>query len=359
MLPRKLYFVFLLLLLLAHPVLASKPDYIKVYHPVVHEAEMLVLSKDYKAALNKYRQAFDAVNEPFARDYYNAAVCAVLAEDQKQTLDLLEKLVLKGVELPYLEKQEVFKGLHETKAWKKFVKHYPKNRKKFSHRADLDLRADLDELYARDRYFRFAEGGLRVYADTLRKIENENVDILLRTIVKRGYPGERLIGVGDTIEQLPRFSIVIERQTKAKKGFDFAPILQEAVQQGNLLPQAAAYLMEAQQGQRNYRTIALVKVSCTNRKDCEGNKKLKLLNKYLVEKVSNKEEANINARRTALGLEPLADYRKKVLYSLQDNRFKFANTWSVKHYVVPSRDAAEVLTEGHEIADTALFAEEL
>ena len=352
---RALLIVFVFLL--AQPLRAADADYIKTYHPVIHEAELLVLRKDYKAALDKYRQAFHAVPEPFARDYYNAAVCAMLTEDPKLTIGYLEELALKGVELSFIEKQEVFKPLQDTKEWEKFKKKYPKNHRKFKRKADLDVRADLDELYARDKYFRLAEGGLRVYADTLRKIENDNVDILLRTIVKHGYPGEKLIGVGDTIEQLPRFSIVIERQTKAKKGFDFTPILLEAVQQGRLAPQAAAYLMEAQQGQRIYKTIALVKVACTNAKDCAGDKKLKSLNKYLVENISAREEDKVNALRAELGLEPLADYRKKVLYSLQDKRFKLANTWSVKNYMVPSKEAAKVLMDGFVVAEAALAVE--
>ncbi|NDK54718.1 hypothetical protein [Pontibacter fetidus] len=344
-------------LLWVQQVYANDKDYIKIYHPVIHEAELLVIAKDYSAALAKYRDAFKAVKEPFARDYYNAAVCAMLSEDYEQTFKYLDELVLKGVELPFIRKQDVFKPLHETKAWDKFLKSYPKRREKYKRHANLDVRADLDELYARDKYYRFAKGGLRVYADTLRKIESDNVDILLRNIQKHGYPGETLIGVGDTIEQLPRFSIVIERQTKAKKGFDFTDILKDAVQQGKLSPQAAAYLMETQQGNRNYKTKALVKVACSNKKDCEGDKKLKSLNKYLVEKLTEQEEAKVNALRAEIGLEPVTDYRRKVLYSLSDNRFMFGYKWSVANYLAPSRDAAQVLLRGLVIPDTALAAE--
>jgi hypothetical protein len=349
-----LYFVALLVVQQVH---AKDKDYIKVYHPVIHEAEQLVVAKDYKAALDKYKDAFKAVPEPFARDYYNAAVCAMLTEDYDQTFRYLDELVLKGVELPFIRKQEVFKPLHETKDWEKFLKSYPKRRDKYKRRSDLNVRADLDELYARDKYYRFAKGGLRVYADTLRKIENDNVDLLLRSIQQHGYPGEKLVGVGDTIEQLPRFSIVIERQTKAKNGFDFTDILKDAVQQGNLSPQAAAYLMETQQGNRKYKTRALIKVACSNKKDCEGDKKLKSLNKYLVEKLTDEEEAKINTLRAEIGLEPVSDYRKKVLYSLSDNRFMLGYKWSVANYFAPSRDAAQVLLRGLVIPDVALAAE--
>jgi hypothetical protein len=336
----------------------KETDYIKAYYPVIHEAEMLVLSKDYSAALDKYAEAFKAVPAPFARDYYNAAVCATLTENYAQTYSYLEALALKGVKLSFIEKQEVFKPLHESKEWEKLQKKYPKYRKKYKRHANLDVRADLDELYARDKYFRFAKGGLRVYADTLRKIENENVDNLLRMIQKHGYPGEKLIGVGDTIEQLPRFSIVIERQTTAKKGFDFSDILKVAVQKGDISPQAAAYLMETQKGTRYYKTRALVRVACTNKKDCEGDKKLKALNKYLVEDLSKKEEKKVNDLRAEIGLEPVDDYRRKVLYSLSDNRFMLGYRWSVANYIVPGRDAAEELTRGLVSAEAALTTKE-
>ncbi|MBB6612932.1 hypothetical protein H7F15_17965 [Pontibacter sp. Tf4] len=352
---RSLLLVFVLLLV--RPVLATDTDYIKAYHPLVHEAELLIINKDYAAALEKYKTAFAAVPEPFARDYYNAAVCATLSEDKKQTFDYLKQLALKGVDLAFVQKQKVFEPLYETKDWRKFEKKYPKYHRKYKRRTNQEVRAELDELYYRDRKYRFAEGGLRVYADTLRKIEDENVDMLLRTIARHGFPGEKLIGAGAAMEQLPRFSIVIERQTTAKKGFDFTPLLQEAVQQGNLTPQAAAYLMEAQAGNRKYKTIALVKVACTNPKDCEGPKKLKLLDKYLVERLSTREEDKVNTLRASLGLEPLIDYRKKVLYSLQDNRFMLASNWSVKNYVVPSKEAAKVLTDGFIVAETALASE--
>lgn len=349
----------LLLFILLFAIVAQAKDvnYIKVYHPLIQEAELLVLSKDYTAALDKYKLAFKAVPDPFARDYYNATICAILAGNNKEAFEYLDELVLKGVELPFIRKQEAFKPLHETKEWSKFLKTYNKRRAKYKRRADLDLRANLEELYARDKYYRFAKGGLRVYADTLREIEINNVDELLRLINKHGYPGEKLIGVGDTIEQLPSFSVVIERQTQAKKGVDFTAILRKAVEQGNLSPQAAAYLIEIQQGARIYKTRALVRITCSNVKDCEGDKKLKTLNKYLIENISNKEEEKVNGLRTILGLEPLADYRKKVLYNLTDTRFMLGYKWAIANYVVPSKEAAKALTQGLVIADTTLAAE--
>ncbi len=304
------------------------------------------MAQDYDAALDAYQKAFSAVPHGFARDYYNAAVCAALSGAEKQGINLLEKLVAKGVSLEYLEAQEALTPLREHKGWKKFVKKYPKRRKAFREKIDLDLRADLDELWARDQFFRQAKGGLRVHGDTIKKIEAENVKKLLSWISQHGYPGEELIGVADTLEQLPRFSIVIQRQTVARNGFDFTPVLTKAVRDGRLDPHAAAYLMDQQQGKNLYRSKVLARINCNKPEDCKNDKELgDISSRFLTQRISEEDEARANELRTALGLEPVADYRDKMRFALEDPRFRMGYYWAVTHYQVPSKEAAKVLAE--------------
>lgn len=343
-------FALILFLLAFSPLSASrasaKADYVQVYHPHINQAEALILAQDYAGALEQYQQAFGAVPRAFARDQYNAAVCAVLTGEEKRAMNYLEKLVEAGVSLEYLEQQEVFAPLREHKSWKKFVKKYPKRRKAFREKTDLDLRADLDELWARDQFFRQAKGGLKVHGDTIRKIEADNVKKLLAWISQHGYPGEKLIGVADTLEQLPRFSVVIQRQTVARNGFDFTPILTKAVREGKLDPQAAAYLIDQQQGKNLYRSKVLARIKCDKPKECEEDKELKGIGKrFLTPKMSEEDEQQVNERRAALGLEPVADYSKKVRYAMEDPRFKLGYYWAVINYQVPSKEAAKVLAE--------------
>ncbi len=321
----------------------AAPDYITEYHPAIHQAELSITDQDYAAALNAYQYAFAAVPTAFARDYYNAALCALLLNDEKQTYHYLAKLVEKGVSLDYLQRQPLLDSLADTRSWKKFKRKYKKQRRAYQRRVNLDLRADLDELYARDQYFRRAPGGLRVYGDTLRKIETANVQQLLTWVAQYGYPGEDLIGVADTLEQLPRFTIVIQRQTKARNGYDFFPVLRKAVQQGLLAPQAAAYLLEQQAGSSVYGTKAFLRINCNA---CQNDKdKPEHLGRLLIENRSEAELERIDAQRAALGLEPLDAYREKVRYSRKDERFKLGYNWSVAEYYVPSSEAASVLME--------------
>ncbi|MEJ8803565.1 hypothetical protein [Pontibacter sp. H249] len=338
--------VLLFFVLMTVSTFADNIDYTKEYHPLINKAELSIVEQDFAAALELYQQAFKAVPAPFARDYYNAAVCAMLLKDKKQSQAYLEKLAVKGVSINYLAKQPVFDSLKTTKHWRKFRRKYSKYRKQYSSQVNPDLRADLDELYARDQYFRQAEGGLRMYGDTLRKIETANTKLFLEWVEKHGYPGESLVGVADTLEQLPRFSIIIQRQTKARNGHDFSKVLVDAVQQGRLSPQAAAYLIEQQVGRSKYGSKAYVKLNCNS---CKNN--LDGIDRYMEERRTDKELLTIEANRKLLGLEPFNDYKKKVLYSMDDKRFKLDYSWSVVNYQVPSEEAAKIMMERFVVAD--------
>ncbi|WP_162053638.1 cbb3-type cytochrome oxidase subunit 3 [Pontibacter pamirensis] len=331
------------------PEQAEVPDYTEVYHPVINVAELEIVEGNYEEALAAYQQAFAAVPTPFARDYYNAAVSAVKLGDEKQAFDYLEQLVIKGVSLPYLERQQVFDSLQTSRQWKKFEKQYPKRRKRYEEAANLILRDDLDELYARDQYFRQAKGGLRVHGDTIRQIEADNITNLLNWINDYGYPGEALIGVADTLEELPRFSIVIQRQTAARNGYDFKGILSKAVKEGRIAPQPAAYLLDQQAGNIMYGSRAFAKISCRRCK--ENDKNYEKIQSLLLESMSDEELAQTDKRRKQLGLEPLQEYRKKVLHNAEDAQFKLNYDWSVKNYVAPSSEAADVLLERLTVAE--------
>lgn len=342
---RKILLYFVLLLLVQQYTFAQEaPDYTQVYHPVINEAELLVVDRDYQQALNTYKKAFAAVPSPFSRDYYNAAICALELQDRKQTFNYLEELVQKGVGLEYLEQQPVLDSLRSTKHWKKFAKKYPKRREKYEQKLNKELRADLDELYARDQYFRQAEGGWRVHGDTIRKIEDANTKLLLGWVEEYGYPGEDQIGLADTLELLPRFTVVIERQTKARKGHDFTEVLTEAVQQGHIAPQAAAYLLDQQAGTSKYGSRVFAKINCGQ---CTGDDELGSLDDYMTTKISRKEEERVDKRRKEVGLEPLELYKYKIVHIGDKNREQFILTypWSVINYVVPSKEAARVLLE--------------
>ena len=84
------YLLLLLLLFSGAGIQATAADYVKVYYPQINKAELLIVQQDYAGALETYQEAFAAVPRPFARDHYNAAVCAMLTDDEKRAIHYLE-----------------------------------------------------------------------------------------------------------------------------------------------------------------------------------------------------------------------------------------------------------------------------
>ena len=71
----RLFFV-LLFSLGVRLAVAQDVNFIKIYHPFINKAELLVVDNNYNEALETYQKAFAAVPRGFMKDYFNAAVCA-------------------------------------------------------------------------------------------------------------------------------------------------------------------------------------------------------------------------------------------------------------------------------------------
>lgn len=98
-----------LFLLLLSPLIAlSQADYFVKYYPQIDLAEKKVLEGDYRRAQFYYSEAFSAVQEPLARDIYNAVVCNFLLKDFTGAKPLLIVLAKKGVSLEILESNDAF-----------------------------------------------------------------------------------------------------------------------------------------------------------------------------------------------------------------------------------------------------------
>ena len=88
-------------ILVSLPVFAQ-PDYAKNYFPLIHEAELAIANHDYSSALKAYKEAFEAVPNPFAKDYFNAAVCASKLKQYEEAVGHCYKLAEKRSSTPYV-----------------------------------------------------------------------------------------------------------------------------------------------------------------------------------------------------------------------------------------------------------------
>jgi len=226
----------------------AQGDFTRIYHPIINSAELAIVDTNYYEALEYYKAAFDNVKKPFAKDYYNAAICAAMLGKTNTVFNYLEKIVEKGYPSDSLRKDIFFHYVADTcKAWGKFEKQmrlvkpdinwevrdslnkiYRLGSKSFLAPLTEDLRdhfaknhhlpqtiiikkngkdttitktviSIIDSLY----FFNNLSGKLKLQQDSLRKINNEifskNQHFVYNSIVKiiesNGYPDENLIGL--------------------------------------------------------------------------------------------------------------------------------------------------------------------
>jgi hypothetical protein len=101
----------------------AQDDFTRIYHPIINEAELAIVDTNYYEALDFYKEAFANVKKPFAKDYYNAAICAAMTGKLSLTFDYLEKIVEKGYPSDSLRKDVFFHYVADTcKRWGDFEK---------------------------------------------------------------------------------------------------------------------------------------------------------------------------------------------------------------------------------------------
>lgn len=228
--------------------LFAQGDFTRIYHPIINSAELAIVDTNYYEALDYYKAAFDNVKKPFAKDYYNAAICAAMVGKMSTMFDYLEKIVEKGYPSDSLRKDVFFHYVADTcKVWSKFESQMKLVKPTLNQelRDSLNkiyalstkiiytpLTTDLREYFAKNHnlpqtfttkingkdttiavrinsfidslyFFNNLTGKLKRQQDSLRKINNEifskNQHHVYNSIVKiienNGYPDENLIGL--------------------------------------------------------------------------------------------------------------------------------------------------------------------
>lgn len=122
----------------------AQADFTRIYHPIINEAELAIVDTNYYEALDFYKEAFANVKHPFAKDYYNAAICASMVGKLPLTFDYLEKIVEKGYPSDSLRKDIFFHYVADTcKQWNDFEKQM----RLVKPTINIELRDSLKKLY--------------------------------------------------------------------------------------------------------------------------------------------------------------------------------------------------------------------
>lgn len=315
-------------------VFAQEVNYLTAYHPHINVAENAIINEKYGDALKAYEKAFAAVPRGFMKDYFNAAVCATYIGDATNTYKYLLEVGGKGISLDFVKDEPAFYAIQQDKDWREFEKQYLDKKRAFEAKVNKQLKDRLAKIYDKDQWFRMRNP--EAFADTIQKVDKQNAIELDYVLAKYGFPGEDEIGCGEggmPVIQYPFYSI-IRRQTPENQVVNFSNILMEAARKGKVSPHIATHIMATINGNDVFFARNVFKIMADPDPNFEGKPFTPKLNKWVCLKLEPADEQRINLLRSQNGLESLAEYRKKVLFSFTDNKFLFpykvfAGIWQV------------------------------
>ncbi len=333
---KQLFCLFAALLLPLAASFAQAADYASDYYPRIHFAEMAILSDDFDGALRSYQAAFKAVDGGLARDYHNAALCAVKSGQPAFALVFFEKMALAGVTMEHF-KRPFFAAVHQTPGWPAFEKAYPALHSRHLAETDLEYRRELSYMADLDQEFRQKEGSYAVYGDTIRHIDSLNLLRWQRLYAAKGYPSERLIGADFPGE--PVYSIFLHHHAqhlsdgdKYAGWSDLGPQIVKAAQNGQVDPVEAAYWLELQNDPAyRYGAFGIINLRVA------GSSK----NRYYLDLPADR--IAVDRQRALIGLEPLDQFEAKCKYKLQhpDTPFRLNSGNTINVFELGSEQEAE------------------
>lgn len=307
------HLLLLCLLTFCSPAFGQSADFTTLYYPHINAAEMAITRDDFPAAISHYKKAFSSVKNGFARDYRNAILCGIQAEDAPFVFGLMEKIALKGVDKKYFE-DSVFVSLQGKREWSNLMKSLDRLNKKFLATSNPALIQELEAMHKRDQFFREKEGSYEVYGDTIAKIDFENVLRFQEIVKENGFPTEEEIGAFRHESAAPYY-IVLHHQAqrlsqndkKYRRAPSLSPEIIEAAKGGKCSPAIAGYLLSLENNPSlNYGAWGI------NRLNVNGVlKPYFLLDKHPEEKLKE-----IDQKRASIGLESLAEFQAKCQYWL-------------------------------------------
>ncbi len=307
----------------------SIPKTIKEYNRHVNLAEISLIDGYYKKAISHYGDAFSIDVYAPAIDVFNAAVCMVKVSQFDDAFLLLKEILKKGYSIRNIENDNTFNEFFHTEIGlqlKDFARNVPYN-------YDMNLRSTIDSLYMMDQLFRKKKelgNPYDFFEDTINRIDDLNRDILESIIDTLGFPGEELIGLSDSSLTYQPYSIVLihlqQISTGRRRGEveNISEIVMNAYCSGRLPVHEAAYLLELASADFGSFSSSLFKIIYLE----PGNNTMQIPE----DEIRNKEwgyyelkdqKKEIDKDRLNFGLETVDDYRKKLIFKLNESTFDF------------------------------------
>lgn len=325
---------------------AQSVNYLTEYHPQINKAEGFLIESNYYDALLHYDSAFTNVERGFMKDYFNAAVCATYLGEADKTFEYLLKVASKGISLDFIKSEVAFVRIQRTEQWRDFELKYLEERRKFEEQLNTTYQKEINTIVARDKWFR--EKSAEAFADTIATLDIQNALWLRDLIQEKGFPGEDEIGCGTNGFPVLQYDFydVIRRQTPESQVVNFSNQLMTAARNGKILPHFAAHIMATINANDVFFARNVYKIIVDETPEFRDKPFSDLLNEWIYVELDEDAERSINELRLQKGMESLSDYRKKILFSLNDNKFLLPYRALAGMWYITDPDIAATYVEG-------------
>lgn len=273
------------------------------YSSLVSEAAAHYTSKNYGQSLKLYEKAFK-LKRNNVTDLYNAACSAALAGNSKKAFHYLELAAENNwTDVAHLKTDPDLNSLHSKKEWPQLVANLEEKVAKLEANYDKPLQAELLKIFQDDQdirhlYIKTADivgynhpridslGIIMRYQDSLNLIK------MTAILDKHGWVGKDKVGL-----QANQAIFLVIQHADQKTQEKYLPLMREAVAKGNALKSSLALLEDR---------VAIGQ----GRKQIYGSqigRNEKTQASYVL---PLEDPLNVDKRRAAMDLGPLADYLK-------------------------------------------------
>lgn len=237
--------IYLLLLTIISSCSENKEYNSEKYFEYINNAELAICDENFEKAIKEYEVAFNAIEKPFGKDVFNAALSSQLIKNYEKRDNYLQQIINNSNELDFVKSVFVSKYMTE-KEWKKLVS-------KRELKYDQKLRTEFNEIQARDQLFRPM---YETHDDTINSNRKINLKRILELADTDGFPSQVELGYSEYLRSQPHDIVLhhtAQRRSYDKTVTDLEPILKSAVKNGRFDPEQAIYYLNFQDDQEKGR----------------------------------------------------------------------------------------------------------
>ncbi|RYE54502.1 MAG: hypothetical protein EOP48_12180 [Sphingobacteriales bacterium] len=300
---------------------AGKFDF-RLYNQKINNAESAIIDEQYSVAIKYYREAFVVKEKPFAKDLYNASLCAIKVNNVPLAFKFCKLLAQKGVGSGFFKAVPSYTKLPKNSEWNSVLKQAGKSKDAHQIASGRILRT-IDSLVEKDQKFNreWRESGMAVEQRERMYAANDTISSELKQMFDSlGFLSEDKIGAtlnkNGLLSNILPFDVILVHNYQSRTQGDtlFSVILHEALLNGDISPDYYATILDMGTNLGNRPYYGAVRLFTQYK--C----------KILLDDYNQNRISDIDRSRAAIGLCSTKELLKKVVYKITNPASEFKVT---------------------------------